>query len=82
MDDAGKEAVSVTCHATTRAKGTKLCTLCGLPFAFFRKHARFCSSRCRQRHHRGHRSLATLRRRALHFFGGQLSDYPDYPFAS
>jgi hypothetical protein len=62
------------------AKGCRQCKLCGQPFAFFNKSACFCSSRCRQRWHRGHRSLLTIRRAAMGFFCGQLADRPDSSF--
>lgn len=65
-----------------RAKGVRVCKLCGLPFAFFNTSARFCSSRCRQRYHRGHRSLSTINRRAAFLFCGHLSDRPDADFAN
>jgi hypothetical protein len=65
-----------------QAKGCRLCCLCGIPFAFFNARATFCSSRCRQRWHRGHRSLDTIHRAAAGFFAGHLSDRCDADFSS
>jgi protein-arginine kinase activator protein McsA len=65
-----------------KAKGVKLCALCGLPFAFFNNSAKFDSARCRQRWHRGHRSIYTVHRAAKHFFCGQLSDQPESNFVN
>jgi len=61
-------------------KGCRICQLCGIPFGFKYRSKRFCSARCRQRHHRGHRSLATITRAAAFHFNGHLSDLPDSTF--
>jgi hypothetical protein len=65
-----------------KAKGVKLCALCGLPFAFFNLNAKFDSPRCRQRWHRGHRSVATIQRAATAMFNGHLSDRPESNFTN
>jgi hypothetical protein len=65
-----------------RAKGCRQCKLCGVPFAFFNSTRKFCSPRCRQRWHRGHRSLATIQRAAAGFFNGHLSDRSDHQFSN
>jgi protein-arginine kinase activator protein McsA len=65
-----------------KAKGCRACELCGIPFAFFNESAKFCSSRCRQRFHRGHRSLDTIRRVARGFFNGHLSDRIDADYSN
>lgn len=59
-----------------------VCTLCKLPYPCCYRNSRFCSARCRQRWHRGHRSTDTIQRAARGYYYGHLSDRIDEDFAN
>jgi hypothetical protein len=82
MEAAKQGCLSRDMSRVRRAKGVRSCDLCGLPFAFFNSNARFCSSRCRKRWSRGHRSLATIHRAATGLFNGHLADRCDADFSN
>jgi hypothetical protein len=57
-----------------KAKGTRICPVCGYPFVYVLARKRFCTDRCRQRRHRGHLTTRTIRRSAAYLTDGHLSD--------
>ncbi len=57
--------------------GWRICPVCQSPYPFYNATKQFCGARCRQRRHRGHVTIATVRRSALFIARGHLSDRPD-----